>query len=67
MSHYRDLNAEINLWGEDGNLQLEKDKEAAREFFIGEDGVNANTWFFHDLEEKTNYCLLYTSPSPRDS
>ena len=45
MSHYRDLNAEINLWGEDGNLQLEKDKEAAREFFIGEDGVNANTWF----------------------
>lgn len=57
MSHYRDLNAEINLWGEDGNLQLEKDKEAAREFFIGEDGVNANTWFFHDLEEKTNYLI----------
>ena len=37
MSHYRDLNAEINLWGEDG--------------------VNANTWFFHDLEEKTNYLI----------
>lgn len=57
MSNYRDLNAEINLWGEGGTLQLEKDKEAAREFFIGEDGVNANTWFFHDLEEKTDYLI----------
>lgn len=57
MSHHRDLNAEINLWGEDGELQLHKDKEAVREFFIGEDGVNANTWFFHDLEEKANYLI----------
>ena len=52
---YQNLNSEINLWGPDGSLQLEKDKEAARAYFL--EHVNPNTVFFHSLEEKTDYLI----------
>ena len=40
----------------DGNIKdLSKDREAAREFFLGE--VNKKTRFFHNLEEKLNYLI----------
>ena len=52
---YQNLNSEINLWGPDGNLQLEKDKEAARAYFL--EHVNPNTVFFHSLKEKTDYLI----------
>lgn len=55
MSHYIDLNAEVNLWDAAGNLQIQKDKEAARAYF--REHVNENTVFFHDLEEKTKYLV----------
>jgi len=50
---YHELNAQVKLMGEDGKLQLHKDKEAARAFFLHH--VNENTVFFHDLEEKLDY------------
>ena len=52
---YHELNAMINLWDADGKLQLHKDKEAARAYFL--DHVNQNTVFFHSLEEKLNYLV----------
>lgn len=52
---YQNLNSEINLWGPDGNLQLEKDKEAARAYFL--EHVNPNTVFFHSLKEKTDHLI----------
>ena len=51
--NYHELNALINLFDEDGKLQLEKDKEAAREYFLQH--VNQNTVFFHTIEEKLDY------------
>jgi ribonucleoside-diphosphate reductase alpha chain len=45
----------INLWDADGKLQLHKDKEAARAYFL--DHVNQNTVFFHSLEEKLGYLV----------
>lgn len=52
---YQDSNAEVNLLGPDGKLQLHKDKEAARAYHLEE--VNNHTRFFHDLREKTDYLL----------
>ncbi|OLT55871.1 hypothetical protein BJF89_13880 [Corynebacterium sp. CNJ-954] len=52
---YENLNAEVNLLGPDGKLQLHKDHEAARAYHI--EHVNQNTVFFHDLEEKTRYLV----------
>lgn len=48
-----DLNAEINLFSADGKLQLDVDKEAARQYFL--QVVNPQTMFFHSLEEKMEY------------
>jgi ribonucleoside-diphosphate reductase alpha chain len=45
----------INLWDADGKLQLHKDREAARAYFL--DHVNQNTVFFHSLEEKLDYLV----------
>lgn len=50
---YHELNAELNLYGPDGKLQLHKDKEAAKEYFLQH--VNDNTVFFHSLKEKLDY------------
>ena len=55
MKKYLELNAQLNLFGEGGEIQTEKDKEAAREFFVGPGGVNERTRFFHSLEEKIDY------------
>lgn len=52
---YHALNAQVNLVGADGKLQLESDKEAARQFFLQH--VNQNTVYFHDLEEKLEYLV----------
>lgn len=48
-----ELNAELNLFSKDGSIQFDKDKEAARQYFLQE--INPNTVFFHDLEEKLDY------------
>ena len=52
---YHELNAELNLWSEDGKIQFEKDKEAARAYFL--ENINQNTVFFHSLEEKLHYLV----------
>lgn len=52
---YLSLNASSILLSSDGKMQLEKDKEAAREYFLQH--VNQNTIFFHDLEEKLKYLV----------
>lgn len=52
---YHSLNAQINLLDDNGKLQIEKDKEAARQYFI--QNVNRNTVFFHDLEEKLEFLV----------
>ena len=51
---YQSLNSEVNIL-KDGKLQLNKDHEAARAYFLEE--VNQNTVFFHNLREKTNYLI----------
>lgn len=57
MTHNRpsptSLNAELNLWGPNGEIQFDKDKEAAREYFLQE--VNPNTVFFHGQKERLEY------------
>lgn len=55
MKKYLELNAQLNLFGENGEIQTDKDKEAAREFFVGPGGVNERTRFFHTLEEKIKF------------
>lgn len=54
LDHF-DLNASIKLKDEEGNLQLFKDKEALKSYFLND--VNQNTVFFHSLEEKIEYLL----------
>lgn len=52
---YHELNAMLNLYGEDKKIQFDKDREAAKAYFL--DHVNLNTVFFHSLEEKLEYLL----------
>lgn len=52
---YHSLNAMLNLYGADGEIQFEKDREAARAYFLQH--VNQNTVFFHDLNEKLDYLV----------
>ena len=52
---YQDLNAMINLWGNDQKLQLEMDKLAVRKYFL--EHVNQNTVFFHSLKERLDYLV----------
>ncbi|MDU0479825.1 class 1b ribonucleoside-diphosphate reductase subunit alpha [Staphylococcus chromogenes] len=52
---YHALNALLNLYDENGQIQFDKDRAAARQFFLQH--VNQNTVFFHNLEEKLNYLL----------
>ncbi|WP_437585150.1 class 1b ribonucleoside-diphosphate reductase subunit alpha [Paramicrobacterium sp. CJ85] len=52
---YHSLNAMLNLYGPDGQIQFDKDKEAAREFFLQH--VNQNTVFFHSLKERLDYLV----------
>ena len=52
---YHELNAMLNLYGEDKTIQFDKDKLAAKHYFL--DHVNLNTVFFHSLEEKLEYLI----------
>ncbi len=52
---YHALNAMLNLYDADGNIQFEKDKAAARQYFLQH--VNQNTVFFHNLDEKLDYLV----------
>ena len=52
---YHELNAMLNLYDENGNIQFDKDRAAAKAYFL--DHVNQNTVFFHSLEEKLEYLV----------
>lgn len=52
---YHALNAMLNLYGPDGKIQFDKDRLAAREYFLQH--VNPNTVFFHSLKEKLDYLV----------
>ena len=52
---YHALNAMLNLLDDQGAIQFEADKQAARQFFLQH--VNQNTVFFHNLDEKIDYLL----------
>ncbi|WP_232014266.1 class 1b ribonucleoside-diphosphate reductase subunit alpha [Cellulomonas fimi] len=45
----------LNLYDADGKIQFDKDREAARQYFLQH--VNQNTVFFHDLDEKLDYLV----------
>ena len=49
------LNAQLNFWGPNGEIQFDKDKEALRRYFV--DDINQRTVFFHDLEEKLEFLV----------
>lgn len=49
------LNSELNLWGPNGEIQFDKDREAARQYFLQE--VNPSTVFFHSHKEKLDFLL----------
>ena len=52
---YHSLNAMLNLYDADGKIQFDKDRAAARQYFLQH--VNQNTVFFHNLEEKLRYLV----------
>ena len=52
---YHALNAMLNLYDADGNIQFDKDRDAARQYFLQH--VNQNTVFFHNLQEKLDYLV----------
>ncbi len=52
--NYFDLNAHLNIT-DGGEYQLDKDKEAVRQYFLQH--VNQNTVFFHSLDEKLSYLI----------
>lgn len=45
----------LNLYGADGRIQFDRDREAARQYFLQH--VNQNTVFFHNLDEKLDYLV----------
>ena len=55
MFDYHELNAMLNLYGAGGEIQFDKDKAAARQYFLQH--VNQNTVFFHNLKEKLDYLV----------
>jgi ribonucleoside-diphosphate reductase alpha chain len=52
---YHELNAMLNLYDANGKIQFDKDRAAAKAYFL--DHVNQNTVFFHSLEEKLEYLV----------
>ncbi len=54
---YHELNALLNLYDEQGNIQFDADRQAARQYFLQH--INNNTVFFHDLEEKLEYLVQH--------
>lgn len=55
LKDYHSLNAMLNLYDADGNIQFDQDKEAARQYFLQH--VNLNTVFFHTLRERLDYLI----------
>ncbi|MEJ5022500.1 class 1b ribonucleoside-diphosphate reductase subunit alpha [Ochrobactrum vermis] len=53
---YHALNAMLNLYDDEGKIQLERDRQAARQYFLQH--VNQNTVFFHNLREKLDYLVM---------
>ncbi|CAM3762035.1 class 1b ribonucleoside-diphosphate reductase subunit alpha [Smaragdicoccus niigatensis] len=52
---YHALNAMLNLYGDNGEIQFDKDREAANQYFLQH--VNQNTVFFHNVDEKLDYLV----------
>ncbi|MEV7694117.1 class 1b ribonucleoside-diphosphate reductase subunit alpha [Microbacterium sp. NPDC089189] len=52
---YHALNAMLNLYDANGQIQFDADKRAAREYFLQH--VNQNTVFFHSLKERLDYLV----------
>jgi ribonucleoside-diphosphate reductase alpha chain len=52
---YHELNAMLNIYDDNNQIQFDKDKQAAKAYFL--DHVNQNTVFFHSLEEKLGYLV----------
>jgi ribonucleoside-diphosphate reductase alpha chain len=52
---YHTLNAMLNLYDVNGQIQFEADRRAAREYFLQH--VNQNTVFFHNLKERLDYLI----------
>lgn len=52
---YHALNAMLNLYDENGQIQFDMDKQAVRQYFLQH--VNQNTVFFHNLDEKLEYLV----------
>jgi len=50
---YHELNAMLNIYDSNNKIQFDKDKDAAKAYFL--DHVNQNTVFFHSIEEKIEY------------
>ncbi|EYS92354.1 ribonucleoside-diphosphate reductase subunit alpha [Bartonella bacilliformis str. Heidi Mejia] len=55
ITDYHALNAMLNLYDENGHIQFDMDRRAARQYFLQH--VNQNTVFFHNLKEKINYLI----------
>ncbi len=53
---YHALNAMLNLYDEQGRIQFDMDRKAARQYFLKH--VNQNTVFFHNLEEKLGHLVM---------
>ena len=60
---YHALNALLNLYDADGNIQLEADRKAAHQYFLQH--VNTNTVFFHSLKEKLDYLVEHGYYEPQ--
>src|SRR5699024_2232765 len=52
---YHALNGMLNLYGHDGQLQSDKDRQGAREYILHH--VNPNTSFFHSLRKQLDYLV----------
>ena len=52
---YHALNAMLNLYDANGQIQFDKDREAARQYFLQH--VNQNMVFFHNFEERMRYLI----------
>ncbi len=59
---YHELNAMLNLYDANGKIQFDKDKEAAREYFL--EHVNMSTVFFHSLRERLDYLVEHEYYEP---
>lgn len=55
MSKWLELNAQVKKRNELGQFQLDKDKEAAKVYFL--EHVNRKTVFFHTLKEKLDFLV----------